>query len=315
MERDTARACESRSKRQPDGVDVDLLRELGARSTWCTRSPGRAAYVFSRPKRSSACPSSACHDLGERPRGRLACTFGDIALTLARTQILSDGKDRGLWARVRGSPWPPRPDWSRRSGRRAGTPISPWRSVGLERVSCLLRSARVHRLLRLRQGPRGGRAENRRRLLRAALRRGLQPQGRRPWHLRRADLHHDRGRGSERRLIPVACTSSAMMSFLVEGRFGVHSAPAFAACRASSQRQHKEYSMAIGLSLIRLMAGSQWTPVEVHFAHPPPPQVSEHARIFRAPVLFSCPDQCLRHRARVRGAAGPPPPTSGSTRS
>jgi AraC-like DNA-binding protein len=81
---------------------------------------------------------------------------------------------------------------------------------------------------------------------------------------------------------------AATVSFLVEGRFA-YARHRLADLAMESPRQHNEYSMAIGLSLIRLMAGSQWTPVEVHFAHPPPHQISEHARIFRAPVLFSCP--------------------------
>ena len=46
--------------------------------------------------------------------------------------------------------------------------------------------------------------------------------------------------------------------------------------------------MAIGLSLVRLMAGSQWTPVEVHFAHPPPPSFGARSHLPRR-GLFSCP--------------------------
>jgi AraC-like DNA-binding protein len=44
--------------------------------------------------------------------------------------------------------------------------------------------------------------------------------------------------------------------------------------------------MAIRLNTIRMMVGSQWAPLEVRFAHPAPEQISEHLRIFRAPVLF-----------------------------
>ena len=53
-------------------------------------------------------------------------------------------------------------------------------------------------------------------------------------------------------------------------------------------RQYNEASMAVALSTLRMMAGSDWTPQEVHFAHPPPHQTSEHVRIFTAPVLFGC---------------------------
>ena len=51
-------------------------------------------------------------------------------------------------------------------------------------------------------------------------------------------------------------------------------------------RQHNEYSLAVGLNLLRLMAGSQWAPVEVQFAHKPPAEIGEHTRIFHAPVTF-----------------------------
>jgi len=51
-------------------------------------------------------------------------------------------------------------------------------------------------------------------------------------------------------------------------------------------RQQNEYSMVIRLNTIRMMVGSQWAPLEVRFAHAAPEQISEHLRIFRAPVLF-----------------------------
>jgi AraC-like DNA-binding protein len=54
-------------------------------------------------------------------------------------------------------------------------------------------------------------------------------------------------------------------------------------------RQQNEYSMAIRLNTIRMMVGSQWSPLEVRFAHEGPEQISEHLRIFRAPVLFGYP--------------------------
>jgi AraC-like DNA-binding protein len=53
-----------------------------------------------------------------------------------------------------------------------------------------------------------------------------------------------------------------------------------------SRRQHVEYSMAVGLRTIRLMAGSDWVPVEVQFEHPAPPRTSEQFRVFGAPVSF-----------------------------
>ena len=53
-----------------------------------------------------------------------------------------------------------------------------------------------------------------------------------------------------------------------------------------SRRQHSEYSMAVGLGTIRLMAGSDWAPVEVQFEHQAPSQTSEHLRVFGAPTTF-----------------------------
>ena len=55
-----------------------------------------------------------------------------------------------------------------------------------------------------------------------------------------------------------------------------------------SPRQFSEYSMAVGRNTIRLMAGSQWAPVEVQFAHSAPSDVAEHTRVFGTPVSFGC---------------------------
>ena len=52
------------------------------------------------------------------------------------------------------------------------------------------------------------------------------------------------------------------------------------------RRQHQECSMAVGLGAVRLMAGSNWSPVEVQFEHPEPVDVSELYRVFSAPVTF-----------------------------
>jgi len=54
----------------------------------------------------------------------------------------------------------------------------------------------------------------------------------------------------------------------------------------ATPRQQNEYGMVIRLNTIRLMVGSQWAPLEVRFAHEAPEDVSEHLRIFGAPVLF-----------------------------
>ena len=47
--------------------------------------------------------------------------------------------------------------------------------------------------------------------------------------------------------------------------------------------------MAVRLNTIRMMVGSQWTPLEVQFAHEGPADILEHQRIFGAPVLFGYP--------------------------
>jgi AraC-like DNA-binding protein len=53
-------------------------------------------------------------------------------------------------------------------------------------------------------------------------------------------------------------------------------------------RQFVEYGMAAALNTLRVMVGSQWSPREVHFTHDAPATASEHARLFRAPVIFAC---------------------------
>jgi AraC-like DNA-binding protein len=58
-------------------------------------------------------------------------------------------------------------------------------------------------------------------------------------------------------------------------------------------RQFNEYSMAVVLNTLRIMAGSHWVPREVHFAHKTPEQTAEHGRIFKAPVVFNCADNAL----------------------
>ena len=58
-------------------------------------------------------------------------------------------------------------------------------------------------------------------------------------------------------------------------------------------RQHNEYSVAVGLNTVRMMAGSAWVPAEVQFAHPAPADAKEHIRVFGAPVLFGCPTNAL----------------------
>ena len=43
-----------------------------------------------------------------------------------------------------------------------------------------------------------------------------------------------------------------------------------------STRQNEEYSMTVSLNAIRLIAGSDWSPQEVRFAHELPRRTAEH---------------------------------------
>ena len=55
-----------------------------------------------------------------------------------------------------------------------------------------------------------------------------------------------------------------------------------------ASRQHNEYAMTVLLSTLRIMAGTDWTPLEIQFPHESPAQTTEHGRIFGAPVAFGC---------------------------
>lgn len=58
-------------------------------------------------------------------------------------------------------------------------------------------------------------------------------------------------------------------------------------------RHDCEMSMATVVRFNRLSSGAQWKPREVWFQHKRPKDVSEHARIFRAPVRFGMPVNAL----------------------
>jgi AraC-like DNA-binding protein len=84
----------------------------------------------------------------------------------------------------------------------------------------------------------------------------------------------------------------AKVSFEMEGRLG-YLRHVLTELANEDPRQNNEFAMAVAVGLIRLMVGSQWTPVEVQFAHAEPRQTSEHARVFRAPVSFGCATNAL----------------------
>jgi AraC-like DNA-binding protein len=58
-------------------------------------------------------------------------------------------------------------------------------------------------------------------------------------------------------------------------------------------RQFSEFTMAGALNIFRIMAGSQWAPREIHFTHDAPGSVTEHQRIFAAPVIFHSSSNAL----------------------
>jgi len=53
--------------------------------------------------------------------------------------------------------------------------------------------------------------------------------------------------------------------------------------------EYIEFVFACFLLRFRQSTGVDWRPIEIHFRHPPPRDLSEHHRIFRAPVRFRQP--------------------------
>jgi AraC-like DNA-binding protein len=78
--------------------------------------------------------------------------------------------------------------------------------------------------------------------------------------------------------------SSAKWSFALEGDRGF--IRFVLSVDVKDLRQSNEHGMAIILNTLRMMLGSQWAPLEVQFAHAAPERITEHHRIFRAPVVF-----------------------------
>src|ERR1700723_2325028 len=64
-------------------------------------------------------------------------------------------------------------------------------------------------------------------------------------------------------------------------------------CSLPESRHDCEMTMATVVRFNRLSRGATWQPREVWFQHSKPRDVSEHARIFRAPVRFSMPANAL----------------------
>jgi AraC-like DNA-binding protein len=58
-------------------------------------------------------------------------------------------------------------------------------------------------------------------------------------------------------------------------------------------RQQNEYSMALLVRTFRLIGGDAWQPSQINFTHDMPAATSEHARIFRCPVLFGSSENAI----------------------
>jgi AraC-like DNA-binding protein len=58
---------------------------------------------------------------------------------------------------------------------------------------------------------------------------------------------------------------------------------------AGLRGQQTEYGLAVMLNALRLMAGSQWAPIEVHLEHAAPARPAEAIRVFGAPVSYGRP--------------------------
>ena len=62
----------------------------------------------------------------------------------------------------------------------------------------------------------------------------------------------------------------------------------FTDVKLDEPRHFNEYSAAVALNVLRLIAGSQWVPREVQFAHGELGDSAYHQRLFRAPLAFAC---------------------------
>jgi hypothetical protein len=98
--------------------------------------------------------------------------------------------------------------------------------------------------------------------------------------------------------------SSAKWFFTAEGNRG-YIRYTLADVGIEPLRQINEHGMTLVVNTLRMMVGSQWAPQEVQFAHEAPEQTSEHHRIFRAPVVFGCRDECPGYRTWFHRARGP----------
>ena len=78
----------------------------------------------------------------------------------------------------------------------------------------------------------------------------------------------------------------------IDSKFA-HFAYSYSGVGLDDPRQFSEFTMAGILNTFRIMAGSQWTPREIRFAHDLRGAPTEHQRVFGAPVIFGCEGNAL----------------------
>jgi AraC-like DNA-binding protein len=81
--------------------------------------------------------------------------------------------------------------------------------------------------------------------------------------------------------------AGASLNLAIEGELA-RLAHQYVECNPDSYRQDCESTLAMVVNFGRLVTGVDWAPRTVNFRHPSPTDISEHLRIFRAPVYFGC---------------------------
>ena len=82
------------------------------------------------------------------------------------------------------------------------------------------------------------------------------------------------------------------VKFSIEGRHG-NLRYLLTGLTIDSIRQQNEFSMAVILKTFRIIAGKEWKPREVQFAHKAPADISEHLRAFGNHISFGCATNTL----------------------
>ncbi len=82
------------------------------------------------------------------------------------------------------------------------------------------------------------------------------------------------------------------VAFSVEGRQGYLRYLVTGLATAPVSQQN-EFSMAVLLKTFRIIAGADWKPREIQFAHQAPARISEHRRVFGNRISFGCATNAL----------------------